>query len=330
MSFNQAAFDAYMDIDWANHQWRNQSIQIKENLVDVLSGDAANLETSQAASYRWANSQRLETDEAFVAQQLQDFLQRYGLKTEENFTSFLKGKEVFLEIGAGEGRLVDWVLKYGDCKVIACEISDSVHYLSEKYKDEPRVLVLKGDAIDLPICKDSIDILACEQAIHHTDYPGQIFSNLCQYLRPSGKVLLSVYAQKSEQRERFDRLIRDTIAQLPAERKLEIAGGMTEIGRLLHEMDVTIDVPADQGAFGLIAGQTISLQRLIYYGVMKCFWNPSFSFEKCQEFNHDWYSYPKHHTVSFQEAAEWYKDNGLSIEHFDVNPSNINLFGTKQ
>lgn len=255
---------------------------------------------------------------------------RYNFGSAENFTTFLKDRKVFLEIGAGEGRVVDWILKYSDCLVIACEISDSVHYLSQKYKDEPRVLVLKGDAIDLPLKKNSIDLVAAEQCIHHTDYPGEILSNLCSYLTIGGNFLLSVYARKSAQRERFDRVIRDSIAQLSAERKFDIASGMTEIGKILHEMDVLVDIPNDPEAFGTISGSKQTLQRFIYFTVMKCFWNPTFSFEKCKEFNHDWYSYPKHHTVSFEEAATWFKDNSLSIEHFDVNPSNVNLLGRKR
>lgn len=330
MSFNIHSFQSYLDINLDNSQWQDTTVTIQNNLINSLAEDAKNLATSEAASFRWANSQRLETDKAFIAQQFNDFLGRYGFRTAEAFQNFLKDKKVFLEIGAGEGRLVDWVLEHSDCQVIAVDISDSVYYLSEKYKENDRVLVLKGDAINLPILAGSIDVVSCEQAIHHTDYPGEIFSNLCNFLSTGGQVLLSVYAQKSEQRERFDRVIRDSIARLSDKRKFEVADGMTKIGQLLHEMDVTVQVPNDENAFGTISGMDMNLQRFIYYTVMKCFWNPSFSFDKCKEFNHDWYSYPKHHTVSFKEAAEWFMNNGLTIEHFDINPSNVNLLGRKK
>lgn len=330
MTFDINKFSPYLDIDLKKSTWKGKSIGISGNLINSFAPDAKNSATSEAASFRWANSQRLETDTAFVAQQFDDFTGRYDFKNQAGFEAFLSDKKVFLEIGAGEGRLVDWVIKYSDCLVIAVEISDSVHYLSEKYKDEPRVLVLKGDAIDLPINYGSIDVVSCEQAIHHTDYPGEIFTNLCQYLAVGGQVLLSVYAQKSPQRERFDRIIRDSIAKLSAERKFEVSDAMTSIGKLLYEMKVDVEIPNEPAEYGTISGQKMNIQRFIYYAVMKCFWNPSFSFEKCREFNHDWYSYPKHHTVSFQEAATWFKNNGLAIEHFDVNPSNVNLLGRKK
>jgi SAM-dependent methyltransferase len=330
MTFDLNVFAPYLDINLEEKTWKGIPIAISGNLIDSLSSDSDNLATSQAASFRWANSQRLETDVAFAAQQFDDFTGRYDFRDESGFEAFLKDRKVFLEIGAGEGRVVDWVLKHSDCLVIACEISNSVQYLSQKYKEEPRVLVLKGDAIDLPLQKESIDVIAAEQCIHHTDYPGQIFSNLCTYLTKGGNVLLSVYAQKSEQRERFDRVIRDSIAKMSAERKFEISDAMTQIGKTLYEMNVELDIPDDSNAFGAISGTKMNIQRFLYYTVMKCFWNPSFSFEKCREFNHDWYSYPKHHTVTFEEAATWYKNNGLAIEHFDINPSNVNLLGAKR
>jgi SAM-dependent methyltransferase len=331
MKFQLSQFLSYLNINVTNSQWNGKAIRLSDNLIDVLPQNTKNSGTSKAASFRWAHSQRLESDEAFVNHQLNDFLGRYNFKTKENFGDFLKNKKVFLEIGAGEGRLVDWVLKHSSCLVIAVEISDVVHYLSQKYQNEPRVLIIRGDAIDLPINYQVIDVLSCEQSIHlNTSYPGEIFSNLCQYLKVGGNVLLSVYAQKSPQRERFDRVIRDSIAKLSAEHKFKIADGMTKIGQLLYEMDVEIEVPNDPEAFGNISGQKTNLQRFIYYTVMKCFWNPNFSFDKCKEFNHDWYSYPKHHTVSFEEAAGWFKDNDLSIEYFDINPSNVNLRGRKK
>lgn len=330
MAFDLTPFLPYLNIDIKNSTWNGKPISIKDNLINALPQDSQNVATSEAASFRWEHSERLETDKAFVAQQFNDFLGRYNFKTAEGFQQFLAGKNCYLEIGAGEGRVVDWVLQHSKCLVIACEISDSVQYLSQKYKNEPRVLVLKGDAIDLPLKYNSIDVVAAEQCIHHTDYPGEIFSNLCQYLTTNGNFLLSVYARKSAQRERFDRVIRDSIAKLSAERKFEISTEMTKIGQILHEMNVEVEVPNDVESFGNVSGSKISLQRFIYFTVMKCFWNPTFSFEKCQEFNHDWYSYPKHHTVSFEEAANWFKNNGLTIEHFDVNPSNVNLLGRKK
>lgn len=293
-------------------------------LPDALNKNKA---TDEAASFRWDHSNRLEGDSGFQEHQINDLLLRYGFKDLEEFKTYLAPAETILEIGAGEGRLVDWYVKYSTAHVYALEISDSVHYLSEKYKDEPRVTVLKADALKPPFAHGTIDIVSADQCIHHTDYPGEIFDALSKLLKPGGKALLSVYAEKSIVREQMDVIIRDSIAQLPAERIQEIAGKFTEIGQALSDMDVNVKVPEHFTMFGHLAGQEMTLQRFVYYAMFKCFYNPTFTKEKSDEFNHDWYCYPICNKTSVEEAVNWFVRNGLLVEHLDSNPSNINVRG---
>lgn len=308
----------------SGEQFERMGNNLLNFLPDQLNKNKA---TDAAATFRWDHSARLEGDSGFQEHQIKDFLLRYGLEDIEALKAYLAPAKTILEIGAGEGRLVDWYVKYSTAHVYALEISDSVHYLSQKYKDEPRVTVLKADALKPPFAPGTIDIVSADQCIHHTDYPGEIFDALSKLLRPGGKFLLSVYAEKSIVREQMDTIIRDSIAGLPQERIQEIAGKFTEIGQLLGEMDVNVNVPSHYTMFGHLSGQEMSLQRFVYYSMFKCFYNPEFTKEKSDEFNHDWYCYPICNKTSVEEAVNWYVRNGLLIEHVDSNPSNINLRG---
>lgn len=301
----------------------------KGNLVNFLEKEHTNPDTDQSASFRWEHSSRLESDEGFIQHQLEDFLKRYGFNTLDHLKDYFKDVKTIAEIGAGEGRAVDWYLQYSNAHVFALELSDSVYYLEEKYRDTDRVTVIKADALFHPFAVGSIDLLSCEQSIHHTDNPREIFTSLCQSFSNNGKALLSVYAKKSPVREKFDTIIRDAIAQLNPEKKFEIAKQITSIAEILSNMDVEVRVPASYLEFGALAGEKMSLQRFFYYSVFKCFWNKDFSFEKSTEFNHDWYSYPICNKTSLEEATSWYIQNQLKIEHIDANASNINLRGGK-
>lgn len=299
--------------------------------INFLEGqDNRNEATVKEATFRWEHSTRLEQDDEFIKHQFNDFLKRYGFENEQDFSKFLENVKTIAEIGAGEGRLVDWFLKYSNATIYALEISDSTNYLKEKYEDTDRVIVIKADALLHPFADGSIDLLSCEQSIHHTDQPGIIFDSLAKCLSAGGRVLLSIYAEKSPIRENFDKIIRDAIAQLPSEEKHDVAKKMTDIGRILSEMEVDVQIPEDFAEFGHLKGENMSLQRFIYFAIMKCFWNEDFTYDKCVEFNHDWYSYPVCNTVSPEDAKRWFDNNQIRIDHADVNHANVNLRGASK
>ena len=301
---------------------------IDGKFINFLEGqNNKNEATDKEATFRWEHSTRLEQDDKFIQHQFDDFLKRYGFENDRDFSKFLENVKTIAEIGAGEGRLVDWFLKYSDATIYALEISDSTKYLKQKYEKTDRVIVIKADALYHPFADGSIDLLSCEQSIHHTDQPGIIFDALANCLAPAGRVLLSIYAQKSPIREKFDCIIREGIAKLSSEEKHEVSKKITDIGRILSEIDVDVEIPADFTEFGDLKGESMSLQRFIYFAVMKCFWNNDFSYDKCVEFNHDWYSYPVCNTVSPEDAKGWFSANQINIDHIDVNHANVNLRG---
>ncbi len=270
---------------------------------------------------------RLEKDEGFQDHELNDVIKRYGLKDVEGFKNFLKDTKYIAEIGAGEGRLVDFFLKHSSAHVFALELSDSAYYLKEKYADNDRVTVFKCDAQKHPFKDGSIDLMSCDQCIHHSKDPGAIFDSLSNAVASGGTYILSVYAKKSNIREKMDTIIRDQISALDNDKKLEISEKITEISKILSTIDLDVNVPQEFTEFGNLAGEEMSIQRFFYYAVFKCFWNDDFTFEKSKEFNFDWYSYPICYKTSPEEAVQWFTRNNIHIEHVDFNFSNVNIKG---
>ncbi len=300
------------------------------NFINFVNNqDERDKEVENSASFRWDNSLRLENDEGFQKHELTDLLKRYGFADKEHFKSFLKDTRFIAEIGAGEGRLVDFFLKYSDAHIFALELSDSAYYLKKKYAKNNRVTIFKCDAQKHPFKNSSIDLMSCDQCIHHSKNPGAIFDSLSKSLSINGTCLLSVYAKKSNVREKMDTIIRDRISQMSNSEKLDISDKITELSKILSQIDLNIHVPAEYTEFGNLAGQEMSLQRFLYYAVFKCFWNDSFTFEKCKEFNFDWYSYPICYKTSPEEAVQWFTRNNINITHVDFNFSNVNIKGIK-
>ena len=308
----------------------NNFIQEDDKLFNFLKNNKLfDEETEKASSIRWNSIKKLEEDDGFVHHQFNDFCKRYGFKNEDEFVKYLKDIEIIAEIGAGEGRAVDWYLKYSDATIFALEISDSVYYLNEKYKNEPRVIILKADALNHPFKDGTVGLLSMEQSIHHLSSPKNVFNSLSKSLNSNGKVLLSAYAQKSSIREKFDLLIRDQVAKLDSDKKYKFAKQITELSKIMSQMDINIEIPVEFKEFGEMAGNSYGFQRFFYYSIMKCFWNDEYSLEKNIEINFDWYNYPVCSKVSLNSAVNWFIDSNLLIEYIDANESNVNIRGIK-
>jgi hypothetical protein len=103
---------------------------------------------------------------------------------------------------------------------------------------------------------------------------------------------------------------------------------VTEFGRALADLNVKVKVPGVK-VLGIEAGE-YEVQRLIYHFFLKCFWNPSLSFEENAAINYDWY-HPQlctRHTL--EEIEGWFADAGLDVIHRCVDHYGITMRGIKR
>ncbi len=70
---------------------------------------------------------------------------------------------------------------------------------------------------------------------------------------------------------------------------------------------------------------THDVQRLIYWTMLKCYWNEDLGWHQSVMTNYDWYSpvYASRHTE--EEVLGWCREEGLEIVHLDVIESGISV-----
>lgn len=96
-----------------------------------------------------------------------------------------------LEIGCGAGKTLSWLKVHKGCTwTCGVEISPSAAKQSGKILDE--IYVGNIESMDLPIEKNSLDLILCLDVLEHTIDPWQVMKKLYDYLMPSGSIIVSL------------------------------------------------------------------------------------------------------------------------------------------
>lgn len=108
---------------------------------------------------------------------------------------FFKDK-VVLEIGAGNGRFTENLLKWG-AKVVAVDFSSAIsanynNHLS--FIEDGSLVCVRGDVFDLPIHEECFDIVFCYGVIQHTGNNLGCMNELAKYVKPGGSLLIDIYS----------------------------------------------------------------------------------------------------------------------------------------
>jgi ubiquinone/menaquinone biosynthesis C-methylase UbiE len=94
-----------------------------------------------------------------------------------------------IEVGAGFGRLADEYTGYREAVLL--DLSGvQLDAARERLREDPRYLVVAGDAFHLPFPDASFDTVVCVRVIHHFDDPGGAIAEMGRVLRPGGVLVL--------------------------------------------------------------------------------------------------------------------------------------------
>lgn len=110
-----------------------------------------------------------------------------------------------------------------------------------------------------------------------------------------------VYVRKAPVREFTDALVREALRPLDAAAAWEALKPLTKLGKVLGDLNVTVDVPEAIPFLGIPAGP-IDLQRFF-----------------------DWFRPLNCHRHTPDEVRQWCAEAGLEQEHLDVQESGITL-----
>jgi hypothetical protein len=130
-------------------------------------------------------------------------------------------------------------------------------------------------------------------------------------------------------RQFIDAYIRENFTPLPPEDCYRACEGLTELGRELSSLKITITLEKGVPVLGIPPG-THDVQRLLYYNFVKCFWNDAFDFETNNMVNFDWYHPHNAWQHTQDEVASWLAALGVKDYQFnDSNPNGISVLLTK-
>jgi len=277
-------------------------------------GSENDIHTNAAFSEKWAKlEQEPEDEENWKTFQFSWYLSCYGYDTEADLSAFLVTRRVVLDAGCGPGYKAAWFARMNpNATVVAMDLSDSIYIAAERYGSLPNMRFVKGDIANTPFLTGAFDFISCDQVLHHTDDPPATIREFARILSDQGQLNTYVYAKKSLPRELLDEHLREYAKQLSREQIWELADQLTQLGKTLSELNISLDLP-NVPALGIKGGRQ-DLQRFIYWNFIKCFWNPEHGFEASKLINFDWYAPSNAYRYSLQEFTKLMSEAGFISE----------------
>lgn len=257
------------------------------------------------------------------------FVKKLGLDGVEDLARFYGQFERVLECGTGSGFNLNFISKHARGEVFGLDISDAAVTSHQNLRDLPNLSMVRADLFHAPFADDSFDFVIADGVLHHTPSTRGAVEALYKKVKPGGKFFFYIYKRMGPARYFVDQHIRESFTKLTPEECYEACHAITELGRELSKIDTKINLENAIPSLGLPAGEH-NVQRFVYYGFMKCFWNDAFDFETNNMINYDWY-HPHHawqHTE--EEVTVWLTDLGVKdFNIYDANPNGLSVLVTK-
>ena len=115
--------------------------------------------------FQWNRFNKLQLDSCNGSSESEDRLLNQSELRPEDFRD-----KVILEVGAGNGRFTEILLKFG-AKVIAVDFSSAIFANfnnHQKYVESDKLICIRGDVFNLPVIERAFDMVLCYGVIQHT------------------------------------------------------------------------------------------------------------------------------------------------------------------
>ena len=247
-------------------QWKNvflegipdEATQLTENLLvfdtQEFGGDQEH--TKDAFSKKWNLYDYRESFGKYEESQRNWYLKLYGFEEETTLREYLGDCKVVLDAGAGKCEKAAWFARLSPATiVVAADISTSIEEAAAHFRDIPNLFFIRCDIGQLEFFDDEFfDYVSCDQVIHHTEYPRKTFAELSRVTKAGGEFSCYVYRKKALPRELLDDHFREYSKRLSHEELMELSEQLTDLGKLLSEIDQEICIP-DIPALGIVGGE---------------------------------------------------------------------------
>ena len=296
----------------------NAEVEVDGNYVVSLDGSSSldQQQTNEAFSDKWETYSSSEEREGLYQFQKEWYLTLYGFPSEDELREYLSGCQTIFDAGCGLGYKAAWLAELAPhALVVGMDFSEAARQAAETYTAVPNLFFVQGDIADTGFRGGLIDYVSCDQVIQHTENPEKTFAELVRISRkPKGEIACYFYAKKALPRELLDDHFRVACKQLSREELWQMSEQLTELGRRLSELNVTIESP-DIPALGIKGGKQ-DIQRFIYWNFLKCFWNEELGKETSIATNYDWYSPSNARRFTEEEVHALTEKHGLKETYF--------------
>ncbi len=194
------------------------------------------MHTNAAFSEKWLALGQAEddADEAWKRFQLDWYLKLYGYVDEAQLAHQLNQAAVILDAGCGLGYKAAWFARLApQSTVIAMDFSDSIFRAAQRYSELKNLLFVKGDIADTGFGDSTIDLISCDQVLHHTESPPKTLREFERITPNSGRLNTYVYAKKALPRELLDEHFRSASKSLSHVELWEMSKQLTKLGKQL-------------------------------------------------------------------------------------------------
>jgi SAM-dependent methyltransferase len=257
------------------------------------------------------------------------YCKKLGLPDRNALEAFYRDRRRVLEIGPGSGFNTRFIAEHCRGEVFALDVSDAAFTTFENTRNLPNCSVVQADLMDSPFPDSHFDFIIADGVLHHTPDTKAAVQAVLRKVRPGGQFFFYVYKKMGEARQFCDSHIREQFTALTTESCYEACEAITELGRELSRLNAQITLTKPIEVLGIPAG-THTVQRLIYYNFLKCFWNEAFDFETNNMVNFDWYHPHNAWQHTEEEVRGWLAEFGIADYAInDANPNGISVLLTR-
>jgi SAM-dependent methyltransferase len=284
--------------------------------------------TFDSFSAKWSQVSAEEIDQRFAAQ-YDWYDERFGFDGDDGLAAFLAGRRTILEAGTGTGGDAARFARLAPhAQVVAIDLSTGIEAAQRRFAGPPNLHYAQADIMRLPFRPGTFDYVSADQVIHHTPDAPQAFANLAALVAPGGVFATYVYRVKAPLRELADDWIRERAIPMAPEDAMELGRDLAELGRELSRVGGTVRLERGVPLLGIEPGEH-DVQRLVYWTMLKCFWNDDFSPNLNALVNYDWYHPPHASRHVPEEVERWAADAGLEVDRLDVGDAGISVLARR-
>jgi SAM-dependent methyltransferase len=293
------------------------------------SGRAEQALTNVTFSDKWRRFRNYGLEPAHQEFLFSWYCKKFGLPDVDAVRAFYRDRDRILEVGPGSGFNTRFMAENCRGEVFALDVSDAAFTTFDNTRHLANCTVVQADLMDSPFPDESFDLIVADGVLHHTPNTHEAVLALYQKLKPGGQFFFYVYRKMGAARRFADAYIRERFTKLAPGECYAACEGITELGRELSRLNVSIVLEKGVPVLGIPAGRH-NVQRLLYYNFLKCFWNDAFDFETNNMVNFDWYHPHNAWQHDEEEVAGWL--HALRVAHYainDANPNGISVLLTK-